>query len=50
MEVAMEKSTRSYLRLVFSTGRTQVGAGRMQVGVGRTQVSMGRMQVTVGED
>ena len=43
MEVAMEKGTRNYLRLVFDMGRTQISVGRMQVG-------MGMMKVSPGED
>ena len=35
MEVAIEKGARSYLGLVFGTGRMQVSAGRMQVCLGR---------------
>ena len=31
MEVAVEKGTQSWLRLVFGTGRMQVCAGRTQV-------------------
>ena len=36
MEEAMEKGTQSYLRLVFGTGRMQIGASRMQICLGKT--------------
>ena len=40
MEVAMEKSARSYLGQVFAKGGMQVSMGRMQAfTVGRTQAS-----------